>query len=76
MRLPARLQQLRLGHTPQKRRLICQAGGKVMLEVSDLQAKVADSDKAILTGVNLTICEGESHAIMGQNGSGEPHGVS
>lgn len=42
-----------------------------MLEVSDLHAKVADSDKAILKGVNLTIREGESHAIMGQNGSGK-----
>ena len=42
-----------------------------MLEVSDLKAKVAGSDKSILNGVNLTIREGESHAIMGQNGSGD-----
>ncbi len=55
----------------QRSQLVCTASGKVMLEVSGLTAKVTGSDKSILKGVNLTIREGESHAIMGQNGSGQ-----
>lgn len=39
------------------------------LEIINLKASIEDVD--ILTGVNLTIREGEIHAIMGQNGSGK-----
>lgn len=44
---------------------------EVLLEVKDLQAKVEDSDKVILRGLNLTVRPGEIHAIMGVNGSGK-----
>ena len=43
----------------------------VLLEISNLQAKVEDSDKQILKGLNLTVRKGEVHAIMGVNGSGK-----
>ena len=40
-----------------------------MLEVKDLCAKICD--KEILKCINLTIRDGETHAIMGPNGSGK-----
>ncbi|MDR1862264.1 MAG: Fe-S cluster assembly ATPase SufC [Candidatus Ancillula sp.] len=40
-----------------------------VLEIEDLQVGV--DGKQILNGVNLTVNEGETHAIMGPNGSGK-----
>ena len=42
-----------------------------MLEIRDLRASLADEDKQILKGVNLTVEAGKVHAIMGPNGSGK-----
>ncbi len=42
---------------------------KTLLEIRDLHASIAG--KEILKGVNLTINEGEVHAIMGPNGAGK-----
>ncbi|MCA3244538.1 MAG: Fe-S cluster assembly ATPase SufC [Alphaproteobacteria bacterium] len=42
-----------------------------MLKISELQGRVADADKTILHGVNLTLNPGELHAIMGPNGAGK-----
>ena len=40
-----------------------------LLEIKNLHASIGD--KEILKGLNLTIDEGEIHAIMGPNGSGK-----
>ncbi len=42
-----------------------------MLEIRNLTVKIADEDKQILNGLNLTVAAGEVAAIMGPNGSGK-----
>ncbi|VFQ89322.1 unnamed protein product [Cuscuta campestris] len=44
---------------------------KLLLEVKGLSAVISKSKQPVLKGVNLTVREGEVHAVMGQNGSGK-----
>ncbi|VFQ99545.1 unnamed protein product [Cuscuta campestris] len=44
---------------------------KLLLEVKGLSAVISKSKQPVLKGVNLTVREGEVHALMGQNGSGK-----
>ncbi|MFL0780523.1 MAG: Fe-S cluster assembly ATPase SufC [Prochlorococcus sp.] len=46
-----------------------QSDAPILIEINDLHANVGD--QPILNGVNLTIREGEIHALMGRNGSGK-----
>lgn len=43
----------------------------VILKIENLHAVIAGTDKEILKGVNLTMREGEIHAVMGPNGAGK-----
>src|SRR5215210_7801028 len=42
-----------------------------MLEIKNLTVKIANEDKIILNGLDLTVRAGEVAAIMGPNGSGK-----
>ncbi|WP_272007421.1 Fe-S cluster assembly ATPase SufC [Roseovarius sp. ZX-A-9] len=42
-----------------------------MLEIKNLHVELAEEDKSILKGVNLSVGAGTVHAIMGPNGSGK-----
>ena len=50
-------------------RTFANANQIIMLEIRDLHASI--NGKEILKGINLTIRDGEVHALMGQNGAGK-----
>nr|CAB3482638.1 unnamed protein product [Digitaria exilis] len=50
---------------------VVRCGGRPLLEVCGLTVSVKETGQQILTGVALTIREGEICAIMGKNGSGK-----
>lgn len=53
-----------------KRRIILDKDIPI-LKITNLHARVADSDVAILKGLDLEVGNGEIHAVMGPNGSGK-----